>query len=136
MPLRVPMPEQGPNPVAPGSRAATDWLWPLYRRQLSAGARDRDQARSSRGSRPGSEPAGPIPIPTPRLPGLASACFIEWRYFAVLSPAFHGIAGLALVNPDCRFPSVAEGGLLLIVAGVVDRPRLPSSAAEPGDDAA
>ncbi len=58
------------------------------------------------------------------LPGLASAAFIEWRYYAVLSDAFHGIVGLALVNPDLRFPAIAEGGLLLIVAGVLDRPPL------------
>ncbi|MEA3641006.1 MAG: hypothetical protein VBE63_13835 [Lamprobacter sp.] len=64
------------------------------------------------------------------LTGLARASFVEWRYFAVLSPAFQGIVGLALVNPERRFRQIAEGGLLLIVAGVIDRPRLPGSVAD------
>lgn len=55
---------------------------------------------------------------------LASACFIEWRYFAVLSAGFHGIIGLSIVNPQRRFPLIAEGGLLLLVAGVLDQPEL------------
>jgi hypothetical protein len=50
---------------------------------------------------------------------------IEWRYFAVLSPAFHGLVGLALVNPERRFAAVAEGGLLVIVAGVLGRAPMP-----------
>lgn len=63
------------------------------------------------------------------LRGLAAAAFIEWRYFAVLSPAFHGLVGLALVNPERRFAAVAEGGLLVIVAGVLDRAPMPDSSA-------
>ena len=59
---------------------------------------------------------------------LRSASFIEWRYYAVLAEAFHGIVGLALVNPEGRFRALAESGLLLIVAGVMDRPRLPDAA--------
>jgi hypothetical protein len=51
---------------------------------------------------------------------MASASFVEWRYFAVLSPAFHGMVGLALVNPERRLPWIAEGGLLLLIAGVLD----------------
>lgn len=64
-----------------------------------------------------------------RLGRLTAASFIEWRYYAVLSPAFHGIVGLALVNPENRLRTVAEGGLLLIVAGVLDGPALPPRAA-------
>lgn len=109
----------------PGS----EWLWPLYRERLSPSAPARDRDDHALGSARGSDPAGPFPLGRPLLPGLARACFVEWRYFAVLSPAFHGIVGLALVNPDRRFRQIAEGGLLLIVAGVLDRPRLPSSAA-------
>jgi hypothetical protein len=70
------------------------------------------------------------------LPGLARASFIEWRYFSVLCEAFHGIVGLALVNPDRRFARIAEGGLLLIVAGVIDRPPLPRTAAAEADSSA
>ncbi len=61
-----------------------------------------------------------------------AASFIEWRYYAILSPAFHGIVGLALVNPERRFGAIAEGGLLLIIAGVLGRPTaeaLPDDAA-------
>lgn len=66
---------------------------------------------------------------------LGAASFVEWRYYAVLSAAFHGIVGLALVNPEQRFGAVAEGGLLLIVAGVLDRPRPPASASAPAPPA-
>jgi hypothetical protein len=83
-------------------------------------------------SEPGGTPEWLWPLQQARLGAAARACFIEWRYFAVLSPAFHGIVGLALVNPERRFQRVAEGGLLLIIAGVVDRPPLPDSAGEAG----
>ena len=56
---------------------------------------------------------------------LRAASFIEWRYYAVLSPSFHGIVGLALVNPGDHFRAIAESGLLLIVAGMLDRPTPP-----------
>lgn len=64
---------------------------------------------------------------------LRSASVIEWRYYAVLSPAFHGIVGLAVVNPQQRFARMAESGLLVIVAGVLGRPPLPATATAPGE---
>ncbi len=82
------------------------WLWPQAAPMLAAAGRR-----------------------TPLRRALRAASFVEWRYYAVLADAFHGIVGLALVNPEHRFGAVAEGGLLLIVAGVLDRPRLPDSAA-------
>ncbi len=97
------------------------WRWPHYRDALLARA---DAAAAD------CEPARGFLIAPPSLIGLARASFVEWRYFAVLSQAFHGIVGLALVNPDRRFARIAEGGLLLIVAGVIDRPGLPRTAAE------
>jgi hypothetical protein len=58
------------------------------------------------------------------------ASYVEWRYYSVLAAGFHGIVGLALFNPFNRFARLAESGLLLIVAGVLDAPR---SAAEVRD---
>lgn len=109
------------------------WVWPFYQQHLSSLASRRGQTQSPRVSTSDTEETSPFPNGPPALPELARASFIEWRYFAVLSPAFHGIVGLALVNPDGRFLRIAEAGLLLIVAGVLDRPPLPSSAAEASD---
>ncbi|MBK5939229.1 hypothetical protein CCR96_08165 [Halochromatium roseum] len=105
------------------------WQWPLYQEYLSASVLARNRVHPRSDSIAATEPASPIPIAPPSLLGLARGSFVEWRYFAVLSPAFHGIVGLALVNPERRFQRIAEGGLLLIIAGVVDRPRLPCSVA-------
>jgi hypothetical protein len=55
------------------------------------------------------------------------ASYVEWRYYSVLAAGFHGIVGLAIFNPFNRFAALAESGLLLIIAGVLDAPR---SAAE------
>jgi hypothetical protein len=101
--------------TALASNAAPEqaWSWPAYRKRLNLDG-----------------VGGPSPRPKGFvLSGLASAAFIEWRYYAVLSDAFHGFVGLALVNPDHRFATLAEGGLLLLVAGVLDRPAFASSTA-------
>ena len=88
-----------------------NWRWPIYQRLIHDGTDSE-------------HPAAPaLPVARPRLPGLASACFIEWRYWSVLSEKFHGIVGLSLVNPEQRFAGIAEGGLLLIIAGLFDRPE-------------
>ncbi|MCF7997193.1 MAG: hypothetical protein K9L88_20560 [Chromatiaceae bacterium] len=115
--------------MSPDALQALQWQWPRYRAHLSARVLARDRGHSGLDSIAATEPANPIPIAPPPLHGLARASFVELRYFAVLSPAFHGIVGLALVNPERRFQRIAEGGLLLIIAGVVDRPRLPISVA-------
>lgn len=54
---------------------------------------------------------------------LIPGSFIEWRYFAVLSPSFHGIVGAALFNPFGLFGRLGESGLLLILAGVFEAPE-------------
>jgi hypothetical protein len=46
-----------------------------------------------------------------------SAAYIEWKYYSVLSDAFHGIIGLSLYNPEEKFSKVAEGGMLCVIAG-------------------
>ncbi|NJN67102.1 MAG: hypothetical protein HC884_10505 [Chloroflexaceae bacterium] len=53
---------------------------------------------------------------------LIPGSFIEWRYFALLSPSFHGIVGAALFNPFGLFGQLGESGLLLILAGVFEAP--------------
>jgi hypothetical protein len=65
-----------------------------------------------------------VPASSERLlrPWLPAA-YVEWRYYSILAAGFHGIVGLALFNPFNRFAALAESGLLLIVAGVLDAPR-------------
>ncbi|QQO55715.1 MAG: hypothetical protein N838_22550 [Thiohalocapsa sp. PB-PSB1] len=81
------------------------WRWPMY-----AGEPDVD--------------AGPAPIANTSwlLRSVLAASYIEWRYYAILSDALHGIVGLALVNPQQRFGSIAESGLLVILAGNLKQP--------------
>jgi hypothetical protein len=92
-----------PDSAAPQAHTDAAWRWPRTTSMLGAGGRR-----------------------APRRAALRAASFVEWRYYAVLSAAFHGIVGLALVNPQHRFGAVAESGLLVIVAGVLDRPQLPA----------
>lgn len=93
------------------------WRWPDYARALA--------------------PGSAIPLlgsPSWRglLGALLPASFVEWRYYAVISDAFRGIVGLALVNPRNHFPWLGESGVLAIVAGLLDRPadRLALTGAE------
>ena len=111
MPSTTP-PQVGPLSDFAGGQA--EWRWPFYRHGLRPSTSATD--------------AQALPTALPLLPGLGSACFVEWRYWSVLSVAFHGIVGLSLVNPEQRFASIAEGGLLLIIAGVFDRPAPPGAA--------
>lgn len=46
-----------------------------------------------------------------------SAAYIEWKYYSVLSDAFHGIIGFSLYNPEVKFSRIAEGGMLCVIAG-------------------
>jgi hypothetical protein len=96
---------RGPDSVP--AEADAGWRWPRYRQWLGSGRRSDGIVSTAVG--------------TPVLRALASASYIEWRYYAVLAPAFHGMVGLALVNPEQRFAALAEGGLLVIVAGVLGR---------------
>lgn len=50
---------------------------------------------------------------------LMEASFIEWRYYSVYSKDFHGIVGLSFYNPQEHFAGLSDGGLLLIVSGVL-----------------
>lgn len=61
---------------------------------------------------------------------LLPVAFVEWRYYSVLAPEFHGIVGLALFNPFNRLASLAESGLLCIVAGVFAAPRRAAELAQ------
>lgn len=99
-------------------RSAT-WRFPLYRRILL----QEDYVP------PDHVPnAWLAPAPLRLLP---PASFIEWRYLSILSPAFHGIAGMSFVNPFNLFGGLAESGLLFILAGVFD--KHPQTFAQPHD---
>lgn len=64
---------------------------------------------------------------------LLAAGYVEWRYYAIVARAFHGIVGLALVNPGQHFPGLAEGGLLVIVTGVGEGVSPQAASAAAGD---
>jgi hypothetical protein len=101
------------GPVVQSSRA---WRFPTYARAFL------DVASHA----PGSTPPAPLLDPPwleHLLKPLLPATSIEWRYFSIISPAFHGIVAFSLFNPFNRFDRIAEGGLLCIVAGVFDAAR-------------
>ena len=81
------------------------WRWPLYRRLIDGGG----LISAGAGAK--------------LLQPLVSASFIEWRYYAILAPAFHGVVGLALFNPEERLRALSESGLLVIVAGLLGQPH-------------
>lgn len=103
--------------IASSDTRTSWWRWPGYARLLAA-CRNGPKLPSVYDTL-----GWPKELELRRLGGLSSALalagFIEWKYFAVLSPSFHGIIGLSLYNPDARFPHLAEGGLLLVVAGTI-----------------
>jgi hypothetical protein len=97
------------------NEAGARWHWAPYRDWVEAGCR-----------------SAPAELGSATSPGwrvLALSSYVEWRYYAVLAPAFSGMVGLALFNPKRLFPTVAEGGLLLIISGVLD-PEAASGGAD------
>jgi hypothetical protein len=50
---------------------------------------------------------------------ILSSSFVEWKYIAISSENFHGIVGISWYNPFQNLNTLAEGGLLLIVAGKI-----------------
>ena len=106
-----------PEVARNNSKGSTDpsWRWPHYKRLMSQclGSSNLPLTDDVVGWPPG--------VPAVRLgkawSALTQASFIEWKYYAFLNPSFHGIVGLSLYNPDQRFSRLAEGGLLVVVAG-------------------
>lgn len=93
------------------------WKWPVYEKALSSGKLFLDS---------GSLLGGRANLCRRSLREMATAAYIEWKYYSVLSPNFHGIIGFSLFNPKDRFARLSEGGMLVIVAGEVS-----SSVADP-----
>ncbi|NDJ51601.1 MAG: hypothetical protein GYB68_00785 [Chloroflexi bacterium] len=93
--------------VQPTLLCSTPWRYPYYNDAFQANG----TALLSGGLWKG--------LMRPLLPAL----YIEWRYYSVISKAFHGIVGLALVNPHNRFAAIAESGVLVILVGVINSPR-------------
>ncbi len=100
--------------IPPTLGCTPEWRFPYY-----------DAAFRRVTARDGEMPA-PL-LDNPRLNRalrpLLPAAYIEWRYYSIISPAFHGILGVALVNPYNRVPFIAEDGMLVILAGMIDAPR-------------
>ena len=93
------------------------WRWPIYETWLS---REDYCQKSELGQKSSSSaPFWWSALPSKLISRYHSAAFIEWRYFSILSPEFHGICGFSLFNPEHHFPQFAEGGLILIVAGAL-----------------
>jgi hypothetical protein len=53
----------------------------------------------------------------------SKSCYIEWRYFGLLSPEFQGIFGVSFFNTGEQFHSLAEGGLICIFAGTTSQKK-------------
>ena len=94
------------------------WRWPSYSSWFEKGhyAESQKQTDST-----GESPLWWSIVPKTVLNRYSCAAFIEWRYFAILSPDFHGICGFSLFNPQHHFPQFSEGGLIVIIAGALDR---------------
>lgn len=93
------------------------WRWPAYESWLGRDDLYKIPGVSQGG---GSTPFWWSAVPSKILNRYQSAAFIEWRYFSILSPEFHGICGFSLFNPEHHFPQFAEGGLIAIVAGALE----------------
>ncbi len=106
MPLLTP-----PHPTFLANIANTGaaWHWPAY--------------TAAWGRHPTAVPLLPSGHSRRTFRRLLAASYIEWRYYAILTETFHGIVGLALINPQGCFARVAESGLLLIITGLLDCPR-------------
>lgn len=98
-------------------RPQLSWRWPTYQEWLT-----RSDFCSFENSDSFTFP-GPAfwkAVPESVLSKLRAATFIEWRYYSIISQAFHGICGFSLFNPEQHFAEMAEGGLIAIVAGGLD----------------
>ncbi|MFP4321867.1 MAG: hypothetical protein ACLFTK_05380 [Anaerolineales bacterium] len=109
---RVPAPN--PSFIQPTLGCTNEWRFPHY-----------DSALRQKLSVDGAQP---IPLIAERawqrtFTPLLGATYIEWRYYSIISASFHGILGVAFVNPYNRVPFIAEEGMLVILAGMVDAPR-------------
>ncbi|MBM3380930.1 MAG: hypothetical protein FJY29_00610 [Betaproteobacteria bacterium] len=91
------------------------WHWPQY--QSTLGKEDLCAYDAGGMAKP---PLWWNTLPQKLMGKYQSAAFIEWRYFSILSPDFHGICGFSLFNPEHHLPQFAEGGLIAIVAGALD----------------
>ncbi|MEY4065681.1 MAG: hypothetical protein RIR26_1889, partial [Pseudomonadota bacterium] len=95
------------------------WRWPAYQTWLAREDFTTAQSHKSSGGSAASAPLWWNAVPSLLWQRYRSAAFIEWRYFSIISPEFHGICGFSLFNPEHHFPQFAEGGLIAIVAGAL-----------------
>ncbi len=109
------LPRTSPGLLAHIQQPSPGWRFPIYAGTLFDGNHATLRAAGSTLDAPGWYQR--------TLRRWISAAFIEWRYFSVITPAFHGIVGMALFNPAELFKQLAEGGLLVILAGMLDLPE-------------
>ena len=98
--------------------ASPGWRYPLYDQWFAKSSYL--QQIDSQGQ--GRELSGLQKFVTQPLLPYLPATYIEWRYYSIISTQFQGIVGVSLFNPKNKFSRWAEGGLLVLVAGVLDSP--------------
>lgn len=103
--------------ISKASGMTVEWRYPFYKEFFKRDDLFLDLGAAQSGNRLFARFRNLLARPFRRL---TEASYIEWRYYSILSKQFHGIVGAALFNPEGRLLDVAESGLLLIVAGVVD----------------
>lgn len=126
-----------PACIAPALSPVAAWRFPTYARALLRQTHRIEFARpgaplllADAAATTGLQHCDPLSLPLASLAPWLAATFVEWRYFSIIAPAFHGIVGMALFNPFNHCEQIAEGGLLCIVAGVLGAPRQSARLAE------
>ena len=93
------------------------WKWPQYKQAIAADIFVTEAQPDSKRKNSGFLVEAAKNAGLQQLRKLLSASFVEWKYYSVLTQAFHGIIGFSFYNPEQKFERAAEGGLLLVVAG-------------------
>jgi|GEM_PF-552045 len=102
--------------LAEAAACTVGWRLPAYERYFASGDFLENVTNDGRGD-PMTLAQKIVAAP---IAALLPAAFIEWRYYAILTPEFHGILGVSLFNPKNQVESLTEGGLICILSGTLD----------------